>query len=117
MKQKISIYSNDLTKDIYLKIINYLNKIYSYYDCVIFSDSLLDKSINATVLSSFYLRFFNGSVIFTNIDDYIYYKDLMVSNSIFLITTPDLLRSNGFTDYVRCGLTVIDIEKEDSYEV
>lgn len=117
MKQKIAIYSNNLTKDTYIKIKNYLNKKYLYYDCVIFSDNLLDKSIDATIVSSFYLRFFNGSIIFTNIDDYIYYKDLIISNSVCLITTPDLLISNGLANYTRCGLTVIDIENEGSYEL
>lgn len=117
MKQKIAIYSNNLTKDIYLKIKNYLNKKYVHYDYLIISDNFLDKNIDATIVSSFYLRFFDGSIIFTNIDDYIYYKDLIVSNNVFLITTPDLLISNGLANYARCDLTVIDIENEGSYEL
>jgi hypothetical protein len=117
MKQKFAIYSDNINKNTYIAIKNYLSKKYSYYDCVIFSDSFLDKAIDATIVSSFYLRFFVGSVIFTNIEDYIYYKDLIISNSIFLITTPDLLRNNGLADYKKYSLTILNIEKEDIYEI
>lgn len=117
MKYKFAIYSNSINNNLYTMIKNYLDQRYLYYDCVILSDSILNKDIDATIVSSFYLRFFRGYVIFTNIEDYVYYKALIVSNHLFLITTPDLLKIEKLTNEDKKITTILNTEKGYLYEI
>lgn len=89
----ISIYTDDpvSNKETIIKIKNYINNHYEFSDFVIISDlNYLDKDIDASVLSSFYLKFFSGSVIFLDPQDYMLYSDNMMCNSILYLETKDI---------------------------
>lgn len=65
-------------------------------DVVIFSDLNNVSNIkHRAVLSSFYLKFFDGSVVFTNVDEYLTYKDQIIANEIFLVSDLQSLLSNN----------------------
>jgi len=92
--KRVAILTNSIVNIDYL--IKTISQKYDIDDIIIFSDSnqILDIGDYA-IFSSFYLKFFDGSVVFTNTDDYLAYKDTIVSNEIFLLSdADDLIAAN-----------------------
>lgn len=89
----IALYSNDpnKNKDIILNIKNFILQNNKYSDFTIISDSTNLKGINNTsLIFSFYLKFFNGTIIFIDINDYLLYKDEIIAKCIVFLQNNDL---------------------------
>jgi hypothetical protein len=64
-------------------------------DTVIFTDNINSNALhNYSMFPSFYMRFFQGMVIFLNIEDYTQYKDSIIGKPM-LYLTEEMLRSSN----------------------
>lgn len=92
--KKIAILTNTRINIDY--VVNSIKQKNHIDDIVILSDA--DNTIgikNYAILPSFYLKFFDGSVVFTDINDYMIYKDEVVSREMFLLSNlEELLQAN-----------------------
>jgi hypothetical protein len=61
----------------------------SFDDFVIFSDELLDNLSDHSVLTTFYLIAYRGILIFTDINDYLQYKDSILCDPVLYIPKYD----------------------------
>lgn len=111
--KKIAILVNDEK----INIDYILNKIIQNIqidDIVIFSDSNNISNIkDMAVLSSFYLKFFDGSIVFTNINEYLTYKDEIVADETFLVSDLQTLLENNIDKSVLVKSNTTLIPKEN----
>lgn len=80
----ICIDNNDSIEDIE-RIKNFIIVQYPYSDIFVCTDDSVTISSNFSIMSSFYLKFFRGSIIFTNIENYIEYSNIAKLAKQYLI--------------------------------
>ena len=101
-----------------IPVVKWIKSNYQFADINIFSSKevLLDNPKIAS-LSMFYLKFFDGSVIFLNAKDYTEYRGEILSNSIFLLTSVDDLLSNNLSKQSLSNVTLLTIESGDIHAI
>lgn len=112
---KLAIYTSDFNNNqsIIDQILNLL-KLEDYDDFFICSSTINNNVNNYAVLQPFYLTFFQGSVVFLNMDEYLEYKDKIIGSKI-LYVDPDnkaskyVLDKNIFKD---CSFITYDANKQ-----
>lgn len=87
-----SIFTDNISANIDLieRIKSFLQKQYSIIDFVIFTDDISYGVSNTSVLTTFYMIAYRGTVIFLNTDDYFAYKDNISGNAIIYMTNEDI---------------------------
>lgn len=83
------------------------------YDIVsihLFGDTILTKNINIAYLSSFYMSFFKGSLLFTNLENFLINKDSIISQDIFVITSLQELYNHHITKHSLETIKLLTIE-------
>lgn len=84
----IGIFSNNLNKDLsnIIEIKKFFENTNNYSDFTIFSNTSLGKKLfDISILLSFYVSFFDGSIVFLNIEDYTHYKDRIIGKPILYL--------------------------------
>lgn len=92
MNNSFGIYSENLEQD--MTLIHQLGEqCKKLGDTVIFTDAMNSGHFtDYAVFPSFYVRFFQGVVIFFNMEDYTQYKDIVVGKPM-LYLTEDMLQT------------------------
>jgi len=88
-----SVFSDSLIEDksLILEIKNFINHDYPCSDFTVFSSSNnTSEYIEFAILVSFYLRFFNGDVVFLHIDDYYAHKDHILGRPILYLDSNNM---------------------------
>ena len=81
--KSIAIFSNNISEIAQdIERIKLFFQQQSFDDFVIFSDELLDSLSNHSILTTFYMIAYRGILIFTDINDYLQYKDNILCHSI-----------------------------------
>lgn len=112
---KLAIYTSDFNNNqtIIDQILNLL-KLEDYDDFFICSSSINNNASNYAVLQPFYITFFDGVVVFLNIDEYLEYKDKIIGSKIIYID-PDNKLSNYILDksiFKDCSFITYDENKQ-----
>lgn len=85
MHTKFAVYTEDLENDSDI-IVQLFSRCSDLGDSVIITDSInSSKFQHYPLFPSFYLKFFPGSVIFMNIEDYLQYKDNMMGSPMLFM--------------------------------
>lgn len=111
------IYSDDI-KDISL-----IDNLYKFFkkknnDCdfnIFSSNESIFNNLNIASLSTFYMRFFKGKIIFCHIEDYLEYKDDILDDCYLIATLEDCINSN--LNSKPDGVKFLKIDGENIYEV
>lgn len=115
-----AIYCRNIDDDcisLVLSTRQYLNKTNSYYDFFVFVDDNARAKLGCASLSSFYMRFYKGGVVFTNLEDYLLNKDKILSSHIFIITTAkELIEYNTLKNKI-LNVTILKNINGELYEV
>lgn len=99
--------------------IEYINQIKTfiltqspYSDIVIFCDDNVLIGESYGILSSFYIKFFKGSIIFTDIEDCISYRDIAKLSQLYAIAksaqdivNKDILTKNSISNIILLTIT------------
>lgn len=93
-KSSLGIFLDQDTEDPNLDLYKVFFKD-TYDDIVIISDSIMNTKPNWAMVSSYYLRFFPGAILFTDIGSYMAHKDMLLSKDIYLYSSPQDLLSNN----------------------
>lgn len=105
MHTQIAIYSDNIHED-KTKIIEVFHHFKNQNDVVVITDNINDSEYkDYAVFPSFYTKFFQGTVIFLHLEDYLEYKDTIIGSPKILldpktaknIDTSLVKRSNFFT--------------------
>lgn len=90
----LAIYTTDFfqQKSLIAEIKNYINK--DYVDMFICTPVLNDVDSEYASLHPFYLSFFDGTVVFLNVDDYVEYKDKIIGSKILFIDINNNVSAN-----------------------
>lgn len=112
---KLAIYTSDFNNNqsIIDQILNLL-KLEDYDDFFICSSTINNNVNNYAVLQPFYLTFFQGSVVFLNMDEYLEYKDKIIGSKI-LYVDPDNKASKYVFDkniFKDCSFITYDDNKQ-----
>lgn len=94
MNNSFAIFSDDLetNKEVIHKLGTECKKL---GDTVLFTDSIDTNSfVNYAIFPSFYMRFFNGIVIFLNTVDHMQYKNSIMGKPM-LYLSEEMLKSNN----------------------
>lgn len=78
----IGIYLNNINDN--LDIIQKIKTFFDKYDFVLFNDTNQSNEKHAT-LPTFYMKFYDGSIVFLSIEDYLIYKETIKSDAILLL--------------------------------
>lgn len=112
---KLAIYTSDFnnSQSIIDQILNLL-KLEDYDDFFICSSTINNNVNNYAVLQPFYLTFFQGSVVFLNMDEYLEYKDKIIGSKILYVdpdnkTSKYVFDKNIFKD---CSFITYDDNKQ-----
>lgn len=109
---KLAIYTSDyakndkLIKDIHSFLAN------KYNDTFICTSSYNDTYSHYAVLQPFYLRFFDGVTVFLTVEDYIEYKDKIISNKILYVDDTVLHSKLDKSMLKDCEFLVYDQNKQ-----
>ena len=82
---------DDNTTNLIKAIQQYIFDNYSFYDIFLFVDDIINEPTDCAALSSFYMRFYKGSLVFTNLEDYLSNQDKILSTNIFIISSAEQL--------------------------
>lgn len=82
---KLSIYTSNFADNKVL-IDSILDLIHKDYDDVFICTSICNSDTNKyAILQPFYITFFDGTVLFLNMDEYLEYKDKIIGSKILYI--------------------------------
>jgi hypothetical protein len=83
---KLAIYTSDFnTNQIIIdEILNFL-RLDDYDDFFICSSTINNNVNNYAILQPFYITFFEGFVVFLNMDEYLEYKDKIIGSKILYV--------------------------------
>lgn len=87
------------------KVPSVLAKYNSGYDFFLTSDADI-SSVDYAVIPPFYVKFYNGDIVFLTLDDYLANRDEFVSNKIAVVSSAEELISKN-----------IDPKKSNIYKV
>jgi hypothetical protein len=93
MNNSFGIFAENLehSKDLICELANQCKKI---GDTVLFTDSIHSNEFtDYAIFPSFYMRFFQGVVIFLNIEDHTQHKDIIIGKPM-LYLTEQMLKEN-----------------------
>lgn len=113
---RYAIYSEkESDKDLINKIYLYFKEKYKDCDFHIFSDnSLIFNDLNIASLSTFYIKFFDGNVIFCNESDCYSYQDILMKNC-YLISSQDIEDKNY--EKLKSNITILKVDGDRIYEL
>lgn len=81
-KNKFCLFTNNPNNELISNVKNFFLSNYDVIDFTIFSDNIIKDIDNSyAVLPSFYLTFYEGVILFDNIQDYESKKDLLGSDT------------------------------------
>lgn len=110
----LAIYTNSkddlyLIKEIQQTISKELN-LY-FFDFLLFTDNLVEvTNYNTAILSTFYMEFYKDHLLFTNINDYLVYRDRLLTKNVYLYinslsSLPDSVDRNLLKDFNNIFIT------------
>lgn len=113
-----SIYTDDPQTSKLIPIVyKYIKSINQYADFHIFSNNeLFFHNSNIGSLSTYYIKFYQGHVIFCNIKDYLEYKDTLI-NKCFLIGSVDDLIASGYSKHKLGDTVLLTIDGDTIHEI
>lgn len=111
MNNSCAIFTNSNT-DVLSSLYKYFKSNYSDI-FFITENSELALDNHYALMYSFYLKFHADTIVFTNIEDYIYNKDNLSSKNIYVLTTLDeIITQNLDKSYLK-NIKIISIENGD----
>jgi hypothetical protein len=99
-----SIYRHFKQKNPYCDFLLFSNNEYLFHNLVIAS------------LSTFYMKFYTGIIIFTNVDDYIEYQPCLL-NPAYIITSIEEMADKGYTRSSICDAILLNMNGDTIYEI
>lgn len=101
------------------KIKSFILMQFPYSDIVIFCDDNISIDRSFSILSSFYIKFFKGSIIFTDINDYISYQEIAKLSQIYVLinSTNDIIDKNMFTKNSISNTILLTITDGEIHEI
>ena len=90
----VGIYIDSAYSEFISLAIQYLKKTRGVVEPHIFSDGRISSYIDMACLSSFYMRFYRDSLLFTNLEDFLSNQYDVISNDIYVMVLKKELESN-----------------------
>lgn len=114
----IYINHNDSIEDIE-KIKTFILTQFPYSDVFIFCDDNISIDRSFGVLSSFYIKFFQGSIIFTDFSDYMEYKEIAKLSQLYVIikSAHNILDKNTLTKNSVSNTILLTIINGEIHEI
>lgn len=117
MHKSLGIYiESNKDLEIIPKIEKFFNNKYPV-NINIFTDIDIDNHIRWANLSSFYMTFCPYSIVFTNIEDFLQYKYLIISKEIYVITSFDEIQKNQLNKNNLSNVILLTLKEEQIYEI
>lgn len=114
---KYAIYIDDGNSGLVNKIYAYFKQKNPYCDFTILSNNEpLFYNQNISSLSTYYLKFFDGSIIFCNINDYMEHADAMMQNCYLITTAEDMIRVGRSKQQLH-NATLLSFDGDEIYEL
>lgn len=112
-----AVYSDNINDTSLIDILyKYFKQQYKDCDFNIFSSNeQIFNSLNIASLSTFYMRFFKGKIIFCNIEDYLEYKDNILNECYLVATIEDCTKFN--INSKPNGIKFLKIDGDNVYEI
>jgi hypothetical protein len=82
--QNFALFTKKINIDQINKITKYINSLNSFYHFHIFYDGDCLENIEESILPSFYMKFYKGSLIFDSADEYLNYYNKILSSNIYI---------------------------------
>ena len=113
----IYINNNDSIEDIE-RIRNFNITQSSYSDIFVCSDDNVVITNSFSLLPSFYLKFFQGSIIFTNIENYMEYKDVAkLAKSYIIVKSAQEMVDNSINKHNLKDAMLLTITDGEIHEI
>lgn len=117
----ISIYTNNLvSKELFNKIKSAIENIENEKssDFFIFTDDIINViNYDIAILPSIYMEFHKDIIIFMNVDDYLSYREKLISNSIYLFMQDGSVSEMINRQMLRGIKSIITLSKNDQIKM
>lgn len=103
---------NNDTARIIDKVKNYFQK--DVADFFVFTDDIISCDIPYAILSSFYMRFYKGCVVFTSIESLLQHKNNLCCSQIILVTNKTAILESKISRHSLTGCSVLAYDNIDN---
>lgn len=119
MSQTFVIYIDENDNESFVKHIkSFILNQFVYADICISSDDNIIVSQDYSILSSFYLSFFQGNIIYTNIENYLNYKHAhKLAKKYVLVANSDELLKKNISKSSIMNATILTITDGEIHEI
>lgn len=115
MLKSLAIYCNDIKKNI--DLINKIKDFFSKTDFVIFADNIVNvPTTEIAILLTYYMRFYHGTVVFLDIDEYLTYKDTLVGKAVLFFNKNDAYDKKISKVMIK-NVKIITLDDQDNIEM
>lgn len=114
----IAIYiDNDSDLNIIPAIKNFFSKKYPIVLPHIFHDHLISTYVDFAYLPTFYMSFYQQSLVFTNLENFLINQNNINSSDIYVITNKEELENNHMTKKELANIKLLSINNGEIYEL
>jgi hypothetical protein len=106
MSTSFAVFHDRAHEDIVKSVKKYVDKNAQYYDFTVFSDNM-NSFCGHAILSTFYMRFYKGNLVFTNLEDYLLYEKKITAKKRFVVTNIEELREYNITPKNLTNTTIL----------
>lgn len=118
MMLNIGIYiNNSITQNFVDSIIKFLQSKHEVVCPHIFSDDYIVSYFDLACLPSFYMYFYNKSILFTNLNDFLANRYDILSKDIYVITNINELKEHYLTPQNLNGIKLLQIINGEINEI